>query len=106
MVRTAALHEAGHATAAITLGLPLIRASIIDWAVDCSSFLRDLAIGVRVTFVLSGGEAERASGMQALLEMFWRKIIPAGWLRTAEYPLLPERTLHFFFSSSLPLDPT
>jgi hypothetical protein len=41
--------------------MPLVRASIIDCAVDCSSFRapRDLETEIRVTFLPSGGEAER-----------------------------------------------
>jgi hypothetical protein len=48
--------------AAIVLGMPLTRASIIDRAVDCHGFRapRHLASEFLVTFLLSGGEAERA----------------------------------------------
>jgi hypothetical protein len=56
-----ATHEAGHACAAIVFGMPLIRASIIQCAVNCAGFRcsRDLATEIRVVFLLSGGEAER-----------------------------------------------
>ena len=47
--------------AAIIFGMPLIRASIIACEVKCAGFRRPrgLVTEIRVTFLLSGGEAEK-----------------------------------------------
>ncbi len=47
--------------AAIIFGMPLIRASIIACEVNCAGFRcpRGLVTEIRVTFLLSGGEAEK-----------------------------------------------
>jgi hypothetical protein len=53
------IHEAAHAVAALTYGVPLIRANLRE--VACASFRapRGLATEALVVFWLSGGEAER-----------------------------------------------